>query len=430
MLTFFAWNSAETSVQDSEQALIERSLESNRFAARFVAETVASQIDRRWYTLEEEASNKDFQELVVAAGGKPRSSDERKRLQNELEAMHDSHPELPVASWFLLDERGNQLARSPFDESTADRNFAYRDYFNGQGHDLESHVSNVPPLREVHRSHVFFSDSTNHLALAFTVPIWALKPGSTEEQVIGVLGITANFGHFAVLQAPDTAEKDRVAVLVDTLPDGGKPPRRGLILEHGHRAELVKRGEIPNTENFIDAAEIDRLVKLRKLAAEDVGEKESPKIEHYAVQDRYVDPVQPGSGRWLAAFEPVFVDGRPSAVSDTGLVVIVQERFDDAVRPARQLGQHLVKRGLLTAAVVVVALVTALWGFVIVVLNEAPRFRIGRELRRRAGLPRPVAVASAEGAVPLGFARRQRSRGHRAAGRGVGDRDQGLGIGH
>jgi hypothetical protein len=111
--------------------------------------------------------------------------------------------------------------------------------------------------------------------------------------------------------------------------------------------------------------------------------------------------VQPKSGRWLAAFEPVLVDGRPKAVSDTGLVVIVQERFDDAVRPARQLGQHLVKRGLLTAAVVV-GLVTLLWGFVIVVLNEAPRFRIGRELRKRAGLPRPVEAVAPEGQSPGG----------------------------
>ena len=205
----------------------------------------------------------------------------------------------------------------------------------------------------MHRSHVFYSDSSEHLALAFTVPIWGLKPGSTEELVIGVLGITANFGHFAVLQAPDTEEKDRVAVLVDTLPDGSKPPRRGLILEHGHRDELVKHGEVQDAENYIATAEIERLNKLRKLAAENVGEKESPTIERYAVQDHYVDPVQPSAGRWLAAFEPVFVDGRPKAVSDTGLVVIVQERFDDAVRPARQLGQHLVKRGLLTAAVVV-----------------------------------------------------------------------------
>lgn len=399
VLTFFAWNSAETSVRDSERALIERSLESNRFAARFVAETVASQIDRRWYTLEEEANDKDLHELLVAATGKPRTSDDRQRLQSELETMHRTHPELPVASWFLLDDRGNQLARSPFDASTLDRNFAYRDYFHGQGRDLENPASNVPPLREAHRSHVFFSDSAQHLALAFTVPIWGSKPGSTDEQVIGVLGITANFGHFAVLQAPNTEEKDRVAVLVDTLLDGGKPPRRGLILEHGHRGDLVKRGEIPDSENYIDAEEMDRLLKLRTLAAEDLGEEESPLIERYAVQDRYVDPVQPAAGRWLAAFEPVFVDGRPKAVSDTGLVVIVQERFDDAVRPARQLGQHLVKRGLLTAAVVV-ALVTALWGFVIVVLNEAPRFRIGRELRKRAGLPRPVAVPEARSPSP------------------------------
>jgi hypothetical protein len=217
--------------------------------------------------------------------------------------------------------------------------------------------------------------------------------------VIGVLGITANFGHFAVLQARDTEEKDRVAVLVDTLPDGSKSSRRGLILEHGHRADLVKRGQTDDAENYIERAEIDRLLELRTLAAADGGETDSPETERYAVQDNYIDPVQPNVGRWLAAFEPVFVDGRPKGVSDTGLVVIVQERYDDAVRPARQLGQHLVKRGLFTAAALV-ALVTALWGFVIAVLNEAPRFRIGRELRKRAGLPRPVAVTTPEPPSP------------------------------
>ncbi len=50
--------------------MTERALESSHFAARFVAEAVARQIDRRWTTLEQAAADPALPEMIrrAAAG--------------------------------------------------------------------------------------------------------------------------------------------------------------------------------------------------------------------------------------------------------------------------------------------------------------------------------------------------------------------------
>ncbi len=54
---------------------------------------------------------------------------------------------------------------------------------------------------------------------------------------------------------------------------------------------------------------------------------------HGSFDEDYRDPVgfdfPDFAGRWLAAFEPVLIPGRPSEIEDTGWVVIVQQRAGD-----------------------------------------------------------------------------------------------------
>lgn len=381
----FAWNGAETSVKDSERALTGRSLESNRFAARFVAETVAGQIDRRWYTLEKEAADPYFLRHYEAAVGKPWPDDARKQLQAEVERMAKDYAGLSAASWFVLDATGHQLARSPLREDSIDKQFAYRDYFNGLGRDLPPTETDVAPLDSPHRSHVYLSEVTDKFTLAFSVPIWQGQDG--DERVIGVLGITANMGHFAVLRPQDAAEQDRVVVLIDTRPDGAPEHRRGLVLEHPYLNGLMRK-DAGFRKVYLTPPQVARLEKLRTMTLANQSKAE-PDLAGIGLDDHYVDPVDPKTGPWLAAFEPVLVHGRPESVQDTGWVVLVQEPVADAVRPARQLGYRLIERGAI-ALVAILAALTAVWGFVVFVLNESPRFRIGRHLRKRAGLPSPV----------------------------------------
>jgi hypothetical protein len=86
----------------------------------------------------------------------------------------------------------------------------------------------------------------------------------------------------------------------------------------------------------------------------------------------------------LAASQPVLIDERPE-VRDTGWVVVVQERYDIAIGPVLQLEKDMMVSGWWSLGVAV-TVVTALWVFVIVVLNESAGSRLFARLRRRAGL--------------------------------------------
>jgi hypothetical protein len=103
----------------------------------------------------------------------------------------------------------------------------------------------------------------------------------------------------------------------------------------------------------------------------------------------------------LAAKQPVVIaprqrKDRESAGTgpiDTGLFVLVQADREKALQPVRRLGTGLRRDGLRAMGVVVFFL-TALWGFVIVVLNEPSRSRVFAALRRRAGLKSGAASSS------------------------------------
>ena len=395
IMSYAVWSGSKTSVKESEETLTTRALESNRFAARFVAETVAGEIDRRWYTLEQEASDSELRRQVAAATGQKLGTAPRKQLQLAIEALHQAYPELSAASWFVLDAHGNQLARSPFEQKFIDHNFAHRDYFNGLGRELSPEAAaTAKPLSHPHRSHVFVSEITEGYSLAFSVPILSPREDTAPELVVGVIGITVSVGQFAMLRTGDMQNQNLVAALVDT--EAGEHPgdKAGLIIEHPGLAAATKGGASHARRVYLDSEEVARLVELRRLdrAAETQGQV-SPQLEELASQSYYVDPVDPQVDRWLAAFEPVFVRDRPPEVADTGWVVVVQEKFSDAVRPARHLGSSLLEQGL-WALGTVLGVVSGLWAFVIMVLNDTPRWQLAKRIRKWAGLTAPVTSGS------------------------------------
>ncbi|MBI3467391.1 MAG: hypothetical protein HY000_30650, partial [Planctomycetes bacterium] len=163
-----------------------------------------------------------------------------------------------------------------------------------------------------------------------------------------------------------TAGDDLYTVLLDWRPG----PSRGLILQHPLFEELLKR------DSKLPVRFDDPTYRLTEEVLPDTPEK----------QLRYEDPIARDAagakyrGPRLATMEPVQVRGQ-----DMGLRMIVQEDQQAAMHPIRVLGMRLVARGL-QALAVVSFVITALWGFVILVLNESPRFALIRRLRRRVGL--------------------------------------------
>jgi len=60
----FAGDVSRVVPRESDETLVRQALETDEFAAEFVAETVAAQIERRWNVLEREASEPDVRQML------------------------------------------------------------------------------------------------------------------------------------------------------------------------------------------------------------------------------------------------------------------------------------------------------------------------------------------------------------------------------
>src|SRR5262249_9167014 len=88
-------------------------------------------------------------------------------LQKWIRALRNYYQDkngLVTTSWFITNDRGDQLARDPLDIETLFLNFSNRDYFYGSKTDLEKLKPGEPP-RPIERprvSHVYESKATHH----------------------------------------------------------------------------------------------------------------------------------------------------------------------------------------------------------------------------------------------------------------------------
>ncbi len=382
--SLFAWHTFNMALERSEEAITKRALESNWFAAQFVAENVAAQINRRWEILEQEAGTPRLAELLAASIGQPRTHAARRQLQDIVESLDRLHPELDAASWVIMDAKGIQLARNPFDEKTIDKEYSFRDYFHGLGRNFEPQERQFAPIRQSHLSSIFVSSANQEQKVAFSVPVFA----ADREQVLGVMSMTVELGHFAELRAgaESSTGDQQFAVLVDLKNDySGRP---GLVLEH---PELTARSLAPDSNStgiYLSSDQVSTLAAIRAGRRAETS-AEAPDLASLSLTNHFQDPVGGNyAGRWLAAMQPVMVEGRTNALADTGWAVIVQERYDTATSPVRHLQDRLVREALLALATVLVV-VSGLWAFVAIVLNESPRSRLARWLRRRSGWTGP-----------------------------------------
>lgn len=366
VVSWFAWHGFTAALQQSNAALTARSLETNGFAAQYVARAAANELDRRYQLVERLAASEWLRKLAADMAGRAdlramvielsdpqrtpaelaslrerfRNHPERQAFQKEFEALipTDTHPheEEEVASWFFCDANGVSVARMP-EGRTIGMNFAWRSYFQGIGHDLPDTWRPDPGrhLQGTHLSDVFRSRATSRWIVAISTPVFDQSP---ERNFLGVLAMTVQVGRFVVFPGTES----QFAVLVDNR----EGQHKGVILEHPLFDRLLaNQPKLP-----------DRFKNYR------VREEELPNTPH--LEQNYADPmaVDPEGvayhRRWLARMEPVRVRDK-----DTGWIVIVQEAYDTAIgRTLKKLSEGLVHAGLL--AVATIALVMAvLWGF-------------------------------------------------------------------
>ena len=356
-------------VRTAEREVIEGTLEGNRFAANSAAERYAVQSQFRWQTLEHAARDPNLRGWLKLPLDKMKESGRADELDTWLakrKARHDAQVEAEARSsvWFAVSRAGLQYGTAPPFPQHRFQFRGYRDYFHGQGRELDAKLATVPaPIAGPTRSGVFkrkIRETDEYWPVAFSVPVWATDEAKGDP--IGVLGLNLDLKG----QTRVDGERERFAVLVDTRPD--VTGRRGLILRH---PDLERDGAEPITPHYADA--IVRWADAGKLP--------------FAPEREYEDPVGGEfAGEWLASPERVQVRLDGAELVDTGWVVLIQERRADVLQPVSALKRRL-GYGAAAAIAFILVMVLVMWAGMISVVDASSKSRVTRLIRRWAGLP-------------------------------------------
>jgi hypothetical protein len=368
VVSWFAWRGFGTAVGETNEALIARALDSNRFAAQNVARTAATEVERRYQAVERVAASSRFRQTLVETLAKPRMREllqrlsdpnlapaEQDRLRGEFLALPERRAlqqEFAAAvatvkrwdrsgpsSWFFCDPLGVSTVRVP-EGRTIGKDFAWRSYFHGKPLDYAEswrpRSAGAMHVEKTQLSAVFRSQATTRWTVAVSTPVFEDGP---EKRFLGVIAQTAEVGRFVEFSGGD----HQFAVLVDDRAG----PHQGLIVEHPlFDALMAREGKLP-----------DRFTSCR------VSDDDLPNTARR--QRHYQDPLAADPDgraydrRWLAWTEPVRLRG-----ADSGWLVIVQEAYDVAIGSTLdRLKSDLVRYGL--SALAMIGLVMAgLWVFV------------------------------------------------------------------
>ncbi len=335
---FFVWQGIFVALRQAEAVSVSNALYRSSLVAELASRSVGQELDRRWRILEAAAGDPQLIALVHASQELPRDRLPLAALQQRLEHLHEAHKVTAQArSWFVTDQRGRQIARSPLQRETMGRDFSFRDYFHGLGQDLTAPSPQLRPIRQPHRSIVFISQATHTPMIALSVPIWPDQ--GTGADPIGVMAMTVEIGHFFGLgnHAGSGQTSERFLALFDCRPDWSG--RVGLVLQHPRlssvgRLDRVRAGSLPRYSGELVARVLnDGAVQLRNAR----------------------DPLLPGD--WLVAIQLVR-SPRPGTRVDWA--VVAAESRQSALRPMSPLRDSLINRGLITSAALLVAL-AAIW---------------------------------------------------------------------
>lgn len=367
VMSYSGYTIYRSALEESEKTVIQGAYNSNAIAARWVADGVATEVERYYRAVDRVARDAELrQRIAETTAALPQllsrladpqlSEDElralrseferhpaRQQLQQKMTLLMDD-PELPeVASWFVCDERGTHLAGEfrPVTRSTVGVNFASRTYCYGGLRDLPDRKERPMPDAHVTQTSLsapFFSRATQRWKIAVSTPLFR---DDDPRQLLGVLVLTRDVGDFMSFQATDT----RFAVLVDGRDNG----YRGMVLDHPWL-----------TKSYSTQAGLSDVDKYR-IAFESI----TP--DHCEHEDPLDGSGSQARGRkWIAAVAPVSIHNghRSEAIVDTGLMVLIQEDKDTATEPVQDLGHTLAVKGIQAIAgfFLVVGL---LWCFVL-----------------------------------------------------------------
>jgi len=385
VMALFGWRGYVRAKVDSDEALTQRALEKNHFAAKAVAAAAAQEIERYFRAVEEVAQDARLVQWLLEVqdqtsplaqllmvlrdpnhNTQPLTEREqlinhpqRQPLQQFVEQLLVSRTVANASSWFVTDAFGTQIAAAFGEQGTSNtigQNFGWRTYFHGGASDYvrRSRLGNrelvyyewPDPNRHIETTHLsapFQSKATNRWKVAISTPVYH------QNRFLGIVAVTVDIGVFIHFEE---GTGQFFAVLVD-----GRPGElEGMILEHPlFDTALRQYGRLPDSFSRHRV----RLDLLNGIGSKDYRDPLGQTEEGQIYQRR-----------WIAAMAPVMVRLRgQTQLVDTGLKAIVQEDYHATVSPVQQLSSRLLTEAA-AALVVVVGVIAILWWIVLRAMRQ------------------------------------------------------------
>src|SRR5262249_47484293 len=104
---------------------------------------------------------------AVAAG-------DREKLRRLMEQLDQRHRDLDFNAWVVADNKGNLLAYSKGGRGSIpeeEKNFAWRDWFHGQGDRHDDHNPDLLPIQKTHVSNPYYGRVVQNRVIAVSTPI-------------------------------------------------------------------------------------------------------------------------------------------------------------------------------------------------------------------------------------------------------------------
>jgi hypothetical protein len=358
-LLFFVSTNNQIRLQgDAEHALqlANRSQTDNlRMTCEVMSQSIASNLESKILALEEVASMPKMLDSVDAET----PFENRVAIEAILEAARVADFEDDaVMSWFVLDSRGNLLARSSDNTSVVANNQPRwtRPYFHGGETNLDAteygllHGNDLPtPIKQTYLSPVFdalpsvrsvgrsvgsvASGDDQAVQTKNQQRLYSLStPIKNKDQVVvGVVGLTLRAGMLQPLKRMRSATGERYVSLVES-----RGELSGALVDHtGWQDARESPRDSSPINNYVECDK-ELLAQLISpaFASQEESRREANVESDLKSSDRdprlledYCDPNKGAfAGKWLAFTQPIFINSRKFGATNCGWYLIVQDR--------------------------------------------------------------------------------------------------------
>jgi hypothetical protein len=277
--------------------LLRATLSSAAFAAKDLAMTTLLQLRNL-------SRNVDIVTADPRLASQLASNDLTGLQRSVLEICGGSQP-IPFMTCYVTNREGMMVVHAPPADYMIGGDFSWRDHFQG------AKMQGMKGSRAVHISKVYRGRSDNLYKFAFSAPIL-----DSRNNFLGVIAtsVTTDASMGLVFLHDDNR---KVALVAPEDIDTPNEPRNDkyVVLYH------------PGYSRGTDAVKFPFLEKIKAMKADpSLAGQLSDSNQVALLDDNYRDPVaavvKAYTGRWIAGFAPV---------GNTGFVVVVQQRFEDAV---------------------------------------------------------------------------------------------------